>query len=71
MGSIDAVVSDFVSGEVENLIDRKIKKETDLVIIEGQGALSNYAYSGVTLGLIHGCMPDYFILTHDPSRSKT
>ena len=68
--AIDAVVSDFVSGEVENLIERKIKKETDLVIIEGQGALSNYAYSGVTLGLIHGCMPDYLILTHDPSRSK-
>ena len=68
--AIDAVVSDFMSGEVENLIDSKIKKETDLFIVEGQGALSNYAYSGVTLGLIHGCMPDYFILTHDPSRSK-
>ena len=68
--AIDAVVSDFMSGEVENLIDNKIKKETDLFIVEGQGALSNYAYSGVTLGLIHGCMPDYFILTHDPSRSK-
>ena len=68
--AIDAVVSDFVSGEVENLIDSKLNNETDLFIIEGQGALSNYAYSGVTLGLIHGCMPDYFILTHDPSRSK-
>ena len=68
--AIDAVVSDFVSGEVENLIDSKLKNETDLFIVEGQGALSNYAYSGATLGLIHGCMPDYFILTHDPSRSK-
>ena len=68
--AIDAVVSDFVSGEVENLIDSKLKNETDLFIVEGQGALFNYAYSGVTLGLIHGCMPDYFILTHDPSRSK-
>ena len=68
--AIDAVVSDFVAGEVENLIDSKLKNEKDLFIVEGQGALSNYAYSGVTLGLIHGCMPDYFILTHDPSRSK-
>ena len=68
--AIDAVVSDFVAGEVENLIDSKLINETDLFIDEGQGALSNYAYSGVTLGLIHGCMPDYFILTHDPSRSK-
>ena len=68
--AIDAVISDFMSGEMENLIDTKVEDDTDLIIVEGQGALSNYAYSGVTLGLIHGCMPDYFILTHDPSRSK-
>ena len=68
--AIDAVISDFMSGEIENLIDNKVENDTDLIIVEGQGALSNYAYSGVTLGLMHGCMPDYLILTHDPSRSK-
>ena len=68
--AIDAVISDFMSGEIENLIDTKVENDTDLIIVEGQGALSNYAYSGVTLGLMHGCMPDYLILTHDPSRSK-
>ena len=68
--AIDAVVSDFMSGEIENLIDTKVEEDTDLIIVEGQGALSNYAYSGVTLGLMHGCMPDYLILTHDPCRSK-
>ena len=68
--AIDAVISDFMSGEMENLIDTRVEDDTDLIIVEGQGALSNYAYSGVTLGLIHGCMPDYFILTHDPSRTK-
>ena len=68
--AIDAVISDFMSGEIENLVDTKVENDTDLIIVEGQGALSNYAYSGVTLGLMHGCMPDYFILTHDPSRSK-
>ena len=25
-------------------------------------------YSGVTLGLMHGCMPDYLIFTHEPRR---
>ncbi|MFL2994477.1 MAG: DUF1611 domain-containing protein [Candidatus Neomarinimicrobiota bacterium] len=68
--AIDAIISDFMSGEIENLIDTKVENDTDLIIVEGQGALSNYAYSGVTLGLMHGCMPDYLILTHDPSRSK-
>ena len=43
-------------------------KKTDLAIAEGQGALNNMFYSGVTLGLLHGCMPDYLILTHELGR---
>ena len=54
----------------ERLIDKNIKEDTDLVVVEGQGSITNYAYSGVTLGLLHGCMPDYLILTHDISREK-
>ncbi len=68
--AIDAVVSDFMAGEIEHLIDNNIKDDTDLVVVEGQGSITNYAYSGVTLGLLHGCMPDYLILTHDISREK-
>ena len=25
-------------------------------------------YSGVTLGLLHGCMPEFLIMTHEPYR---
>ncbi len=64
---IDAVISDFMAGEIEHHLD-KFSKDSDLVIVEGQGALNNMFYSGVTLGLLHGCMPDFLIMTHEPYR---
>ena len=64
---IDAVISDFMAGEIEHHLD-KFSNDTDLVIVEGQGALNNMFYSGVTLGLLHGCMPEFLIMTHEPYR---
>ena len=64
---IDAVKADFMAGEIEHLID-DVPKDTELVIVEGQGSLTNQFYAGVTLGLMHGAMPDYMLMTHDPSR---
>ena len=64
---IDAVVSDFMAGEIEHQLD-KFSNDTDLVRVEGQGALNNMFYSGVTLGLLHGCMPEFLIMTHEPYR---
>ena len=64
---IDAVTSDFMAGEMEHCLDQ-LPENTELAVVEGQGALNNMHYSGVTLGLMHGCMPDYFIFTHEPKR---
>ena len=64
---IDAVISDFMAGEIEYCLDQ-LPENTELAIVEGQGALNNMHYSGVTLGLMHGCMPDYLIFTHEPKR---
>ena len=64
---IDAVKADFMAGEIEHLID-KVSEDTELIIVEGQGALTNQYYAGVTLGLLHGAMPDYLLMTHDPAR---
>lgn len=66
--AVDAVVSDFVNGAVEAEIDA-VDGQTPLIIVEGQGAITHSGYSGVTLGLIHGAMPDAMILAHQPSRT--
>jgi len=60
---VDAIVSDFVAGLVEEMI-LDFTNQHDWVFVEGQGALNHPGYSPVTLGLIHGSMPDAMIFCH-------
>ena len=60
---VDRIISDFVAGMVEQMV-LDFTNEHDWVFVEGQGALNHPGYSPVTLGLIHGSMPDAMIFCY-------
>lgn len=66
--AVDRVISDFVAGATEELIDEL--GPVAWAVVEGQGSLLHPAYSGVTLGLLHGARPDAMILCHHVGRTR-
>jgi uncharacterized NAD-dependent epimerase/dehydratase family protein len=59
----DRIISDFIAGLTEEMV-LDLTNKHDWVFVEGQGALNHPGYSPVTLGLIHGSMPDAMIFCH-------
>jgi uncharacterized NAD-dependent epimerase/dehydratase family protein len=67
---VDAVVADFIAGASEQLVLEAARRGPDLILVEGQGSLGHPAYSGVTLGLLHGSCADCLILCADASAEE-
>jgi uncharacterized NAD-dependent epimerase/dehydratase family protein len=66
--ALDAVPSQFCAGELESVIVKAHETEKpDLIIIEGQGALSHPAFSTSSF-ILRGSCPTGVILQHAPKR---
>lgn len=66
--SIDALVSQFVVGEIEHAVLNACEHEApDIVLVEGQSSVSHPAFMG-TVGILKGSCPDAVVLQHAPGR---
>jgi len=66
--STDALISQFMIGEIENSVIQAFDNESpDIILVEGQSAVSHPAFIS-SLGILKGSMPDGIILQHPPAR---
>lgn len=66
--ALDAVPAQFVTGELEATVVEAFEQERpDVIIIEGQGALSHPTYLSST-AILRGSLPSAVILQHAPAR---
>ncbi|HUS56399.1 MAG TPA: DUF1611 domain-containing protein [Thermoplasmata archaeon] len=66
---LDAIRGDYVVGELENAIITAYDEEKpEVIIIEGQGALSHPAYVTGSRAIVNASRPSAIVLQHAPGR---
>ena len=68
--ALDAVPSQFCAGELEaTIVDAFEIENPDVIVVEGQGALSHPAFSSTSF-ILRGSCPNGVVLQHAPRRSE-
>ncbi len=68
--ALDVLTSGFATGEVENAIVNAVATEQpDIIIVEGQGALSHPAFTSSS-AILRGALPNAIIMQHPPKRKN-
>lgn len=68
--ALDVLSSGFATGEVEKgVVDASEIEHPDIIIVEGQGALSHPAFTSSS-AIIRGAMPNALIIQHPPKRKN-
>jgi uncharacterized NAD-dependent epimerase/dehydratase family protein len=68
--ALDAVPAQFVTGELEAaVLDAFDNEDPDVIIVEGQGALSHPTYLSST-AILRGSQPQGVVLQHAPTRKS-
>ncbi len=66
----DALINDFVTGEIEHAVYRAWEEERPrVIVVEGQGSLLNPAYPG-GLEILAAAAPCCIVLQHAPARKE-
>ncbi len=68
--AVDAIVEEFMTGEIENAVmEAEDTEHPDIIIVEGQGALSHPAYLS-SCAIVRGAKPKAIIVQHPPKRKN-
>jgi uncharacterized NAD-dependent epimerase/dehydratase family protein len=67
---MDAIINDFVAGELEHAVwSAWNETRCDVIVIEGQGSLMHPAYPG-GFEILAACRPDVVVMQHAPARRE-